>query len=206
MPLTNIETFGLFTAGYMIGKYLFAGFESLLSTYALNNFYRQVEEKNGSDSWPEFYSHILYFSITFLGLSLIGIDIIVPFILTNEYSQAKDFVFVGLLCEFFRVVGINSNIAAQYTLKPMIVIKPLIVTLVMHLLCILLLIYIIDFNLFHYNIILPLTFCLYIFLFFISINRYAGLKIINNTRTIIIQTLLILIVLGIDHIIVKVGP
>ncbi len=201
IPFTSLEKFGLFSAGYMIARYFFAGFETLLSTYAVNNFYRRVQEGNAEEAWPIFFSYVLFYSITFFGIVFIGLDMITPLILNNEYLEARQYVIIGILCELFRVIGVNTSIASQYTLKPMVVVKPLLITLGLHVFFLAVLLYFQGFDLNYYTLVLAFAFLLYIVFFLIEAKRYNQLKAIKNLPIITAQLTVILIFIIVDYLI-----
>jgi O-antigen/teichoic acid export membrane protein len=111
----NLETLGLFVAGYGISAGLIGGFDSIFSTFFHPNFYRRISSGNAldySDAW------ISYAKAVFPSLFLTTVFIIclapdlTRLLLGERYQNVQNYVMWGALVEMMRMsVGVFSLMA-----------------------------------------------------------------------------------------------
>lgn len=157
-------TFGLLMAGFVLSGYIFAGFEALVSMYAQTFFYRDFDPESSehSGAWALYLFRVTFcFSAIFMILVPI-LDQASIHLFVGDYSDSRTYLLIGVICEYFRVIGGCFLISGQYIQRPEVNITPLAVSVVFTILLVANMEYILDLSPLYVASVLPIGFFMYI--------------------------------------------
>ena len=120
-------SFGLVMAGLVLAGYVFAGFEALVNMYAQTFFYRDFdpESPNHAGAWSLYVFRVTFCFTAIFMISVPILDQVTMRIFTDEYVASRTYMAIGLICEYFRVVGGCFVLSGQYIQRPVINVIPL---------------------------------------------------------------------------------
>ena len=199
-------TFGVFMAGFIFAAYVFGALETLVNNFAQTFFYRDFDPKSEKyiGAWSLYLFRILFcFSAIFIIITPV-FDQLSIYIFTDEYLDSRKYLFLGMICEYLRVIGGCFIISGQYTQKPEINILPLIASSFFIAISVFIMKFFLDFNLFTIVCVLPIGFILYLVLANYSTRKYKSLAYDHNvfkmSLLILITPLYLVIFTSVIHI------
>lgn len=177
-------TFGLLMAGFVLSGYIFAGFEALVNMYAQTFFYRDFDPESPeySGAWVLYLFRVTFcFSAIFMILLPI-LDQASIHLFVGDYSDSRNYLLIGIICEYFRVIGGCFVISGQYIQRPEVNIKPLAVSVLFAIALVANNEYILNLPPLYIASLLPLCFFIYICLAVIWTRQFETLSFGSYTR------------------------
>lgn len=171
------STYGVFMAGFVLAAYVFGALETLVNNFAQTFFYREFDPKSEKHegAWPLYLYRMLFcFSAIFI-IIIPLFDQVAIFIFTNEYLDSRKYLFLGMICEYLRVIGGCFIISGQYIQKPGVNMLPLIASSSFIGISIFIMKFFLDLNLFYIVCVMPIGFVLYLVLANYSTRKYKSL-------------------------------
>lgn len=181
-------TFGLLMAGFVLSGYIFAGFEALVSMYAQTFFYRgfDPESPEHSDAWALYLFRVTFcFSAIFMILLPI-FDQASIYFFVGDYADSRTYLLIGVICEYFRVIGGCFVLSGQYIQRPAVNMKPLAVSVVFSVVLVANMEYMLNLSPLYITSVLPLCFFMYICLAVFWTRRFDSLSFRSYTRRLVI--------------------
>ncbi len=126
LPMIGVEAFALFTVGYSLAVLIFAGCEQVLNSYCLPIYYKKIDSDlaSSSSAWNWLaaiagptYLVALFFTITFS-------NILAILILDSSYHSAAQYVKIGAILEFLRVIYSLLSLHAHGLNNTKLLVKP----------------------------------------------------------------------------------
>ena len=172
-------SFGVVMAGFVLAGYIYAGFESIVSMYTQTLFFRDFDSKseNYSGAWPVYLFRVTFCFTAIFMISFPIADLVSIFFLNNQYADSRIFLIIGLVCEYFRVIGNCFISAGLYIQRPQINIIPLTASIVFSFLTIIVMHSFFNFNTFYVVSVLPIGYVLYLLLSIYRLKNNISLSL-----------------------------
>lgn len=101
----GLESLAFFATGYSVSSGILASVDSILNTYFLPSFYKNLNLDSGSQAWPNFLEKMLFPLIsTSLMLGFFS-DFFVKLFLAEKYDHVFTYVMWGAACETVRIIN-----------------------------------------------------------------------------------------------------